>query len=175
MLKETFVSIVIPTFNEAEDIKKTLDACLALDHPLKEIIVVDDSTDETPAIVGRYEKIGPVRLIKREKNFGGRCGARNDGILAAKGEVVVILNADVILPPDFIIRILEHYAAGADYVLVNAEVINQENVFARFVEALHRFHYRNEGDYSAAEWTEGFSCRKSVVIAIGLFPTPPVK
>ena len=43
-------SIVVPTYNEENDIAGTLDALTSLDYPDKEIIVVDDSTDSTPAI-----------------------------------------------------------------------------------------------------------------------------
>ena len=41
-------SLIIPTMNEAQDIAATIQACLALTHLHKEIIVVEDSTDETP-------------------------------------------------------------------------------------------------------------------------------
>ena len=58
-------SFVIPTRNEAEDIRRTLERCLAVDYPHKEILVVDDSTDETPRIVSEYADRG-VRLIHRE-------------------------------------------------------------------------------------------------------------
>ncbi len=174
MRNELSISIVIPTFNESEDIEKTLDACVVLDYPSKEIIVVDDSFDNTADIVKRYAGSG-VRLIKRAVNTGGRCGARNDGIRAAKGDIVVILNADVILPPDFIRKIMVDYEAGADYVLVNAEVANQDKLFPRFVEAIHRRHYRGLDDYRDADWTEGFSCRREAAMAAGLFPTPPFK
>lgn len=167
------LSIVIPTYNEEEDIRATLEACVALKYPRKEIIVVDDSNDRTPDIVREYKNDG-VRLIVREKNTGGRCGARNEGIRRSKGEVVIILNADVLLPEDFIEKILEYYRKGADYVLVGAEVINQDKLFARFVEAQHRYSYRG-GRYKEHTWTEGFSCRREVAISAGLFPMLPLK
>ena len=40
-------SLIIPTKNEALDIAGTLEACLAIDYPHKEVIVVDDSSDDT--------------------------------------------------------------------------------------------------------------------------------
>lgn len=168
---QPLVSISIPTFNEEEDIRETLEACLKIRYPKKEIIVVDDSTDKTPLIVKEYK--GRVRLIKREKNEGRRCGARNKGILESKGEILVILNADDLLPEDFIDRILEHYQNGADYVVVESEVINQEYLFARFVGALHYYDHRNP-DWDWVESSEGFSCRKEVAIKSGLFPITPL-
>ena len=65
--KERLVSIIIPTFNEEADIKDTLERLVGLSYKNKEIIVVDDSTDNTPGIVKDYGKFG-VKLFHRE-NF----------------------------------------------------------------------------------------------------------
>jgi glycosyltransferase involved in cell wall biosynthesis len=165
-----WVSIIIPTRNEESDIRRTLDACVNIDYPYKEIIVVDDSTDRTPQIVEEYRSSG-VRLIKRERNIDGRCGARNVGIRESKGEILVILNADVMPPKDFITRLLVHYENGADYVLVESKVANDQYAFARFVDAQHRWTY---GGASWIGWTEGFSCRREAAFDVGLFPVTPV-
>lgn len=159
------VSIVIPTYNEEEDVRVTLDALTAIVYPHKEVVVVDDSTDGTPAIVRAYADRG-VRLIRPAVN-SGRAGARNIGILEARGEIVVVLNADVRPDPDFLDRIVPHYAAGADFLLVQAEVSNQEHLLARYIEAVHRANYP---DVTRMLWTEGFSCRRDAAIAVGLFP-----
>lgn len=161
-------SVVVPTYNEERDIAATLDSLIALDWPDREILIVDDSTDRTPEIVRGYSDCG-VRLIRPERREG-RCGARNLGILNATGDVVVILNADVRLPRDFLRRIAPYYDKGYDYVLVRSQVANMDDLFARYVECQGVVdHYRT--DPSWMEWTEGFSCRRDAAIAAGLFPT----
>ncbi|WP_456324760.1 glycosyltransferase [Desulfonauticus submarinus] len=169
MVSDPKVSIIIPTYNEEEDIEKTLQACVGLDYQNKEIIVVDDSTDKTPKIVRKFESQG-VKLIHRDENKGGRCGARNVGIKEAKGEILIILNADVLLPKDFIKKILPHYQNGAGLVLVESEVINREDLFARFVDAEEK--YTHKGSWDWVYWTEGFSCLKKAALDAGLFPEP---
>jgi glycosyltransferase involved in cell wall biosynthesis len=159
------VSIVIPTYNEERDIRATIEALLRLNYPDIEVIIVDDSTDETPTIIREYAARG-VRML-RQKTPEGRCGARNLGIRNASGEIIVVLNADVLLPPDFILHILSHYREGADYVLVKSLVANPQSVYARFIEAEGRYCYDNS---DAIEWTEGFSCRREAILAAGLFP-----
>lgn len=159
-------SIVVPTYNEANDIAGTLDALVALNYSNREIIVVDDSSDNTPNIVKEYECYGVV-LIKPSVREG-RCGARNIGILASKGDVVVILNADVRLPLDFLDRILIHYQNGYDYVLVKSQVSNTNMLFARYVNSVASA--SESGNPSWMEWTEGFSCRRDIAIKAGLFP-----
>jgi len=159
---------VIPTYNEEEDIKGTLQNLVSLTYEKKEIIVVDESTDQTPNIVREFEQQS-VRVVQQSSktNKKGRCAARNVGILEAQGEIVVILNADVHLPQDFIERILSHYENGADYVLVEAETLNINSLFPRYVNALHHFNYDGQGWIN---WTEGFSCRREAAIAVDLFP-----
>jgi glycosyltransferase involved in cell wall biosynthesis len=160
-------SIIIPTYNEEHDIAATLEALLRLDYQDKEIMVVDDSTDRTPEIVRGYAHQG-IRLI--HPGGGGRCEARNIGIRAATGEVVVILNADVRLRPDFLRRLVPHYEHGADYVLVSAKVSNLDDLCARYIGCASDAVYR-PADYAWMEWTEGFSCRKAAALQAGLFPT----
>lgn len=161
-------SIVIPTYNEENDIRGTLNSLMLLDYPDYEILVVDDSTDSTPMIVGEYEKFG-VKLF-RPSIREGRCAARNLGILNSIGEVVVILNADVRLPEDFLQKIKLHYDNSADYVLVKSVVENLEDLFARYVESVGIYDFYGSNPQSM-DWTEGFSCRRDLAVQAGLFPT----
>lgn len=100
-----------------------------------------------------------------------RCATRNLGIRSARGDVVVILNADVFPEPDFLSRIAGHYRRGADYVLVESTIVNTERVFPRYLEAVHRLTY---GGRDWVEWTEGFSCRRAAALDVGLFPETPI-
>lgn len=164
-----FVSIIIPTYNEASDIRETLDSLIALDYRDKEIIVVDASKDETPQIVRGYAS-EQVRLINQSRGRG-RAAARNEGLFAARGEIVVILNADVRLPKDFIQRILKHYESGADYVLVESQITNTEYNIPRYLQAMHQWQYPVRPEIEATmNWTEGFSCRREVALAVGGIP-----
>lgn len=158
-------SIVIPSYNEGDDIRLSVESAITQEYPHKEILVVDDSTDSTPQIVVEYASQG-VHVLQGERR--GCCEARNKGMHQASGDVVVLLNADVVLPPDFLSRVKAHYDAGADYVLVESRVFNVQKLFARFVEAQHVYESRKIG--ARAEWTEGFSCRRDAAIAVGLIP-----
>lgn len=162
------VSVIVPTYNEARDIRRTLGALVAQTYPSREVVVVDDSTDETPRIVEEFAPRG-VRLLRGPRR--GRCEARNLGIRSARGEIVVILNADVFPAPDFLERIVAHYRDGADYVLVESRVANVEALIPRYLEAWHRLAYGGQ-DWIA--WTEGFSCRRAAAVDIGLFPETPL-
>jgi glycosyltransferase involved in cell wall biosynthesis len=158
---------VIPARNEAQDIRATLERCLAIDYPNKEVIVVDDSTDATPQIVAEYADRG-VRLIHREKNQDACCGARNVGIDAAEGDIVVLLNADAHPAPDFLSRVAEHYASGADWLVVRSRVANTETLWGEYLFAHEQVTW--EGRPFDPWWSEGVSFRKRAATAVGGIP-----
>jgi glycosyltransferase involved in cell wall biosynthesis len=155
-------SIVIPTYNEEGDIGDTLRCALAQQLPVHEIIVVDGgSTDATVARVRRSVVPGARIEIVEEGRRRGVSAARNEGIRRATGDIVVILNADVLLPPDFLERLTPLYAAGADVVSVDSRVANTDCIPGRYIDAVHR------ANYGAANvgWSEGFSCRREAALA----------
>ncbi len=168
---QPLVSIIIPTRNEEEDIARTMDALVAFTYDPLEVVVVDASTDRTPEIVQSYaNRLEQLKLVSQGDKPGVSV-ARNVGLKEATGEIVVILNADVFPYPDFIDRIMEHYRQGADFVLVNSEIVN-EGLYPRYLQSRHlRFAADQAGEQNeAVEWTEGFSCRLEAALAVGGFP-----
>jgi GT2 family glycosyltransferase len=152
----TTFSFVIPTYNERADIAATLDAVLAQRHRPKDIIVVDGgSTDGTRELLRERAARDGITLIEEERRRGV-AAARNAGIDVATGDVVVILNADVMPQPDFLQRLDELYRRGADMVSVQSRVVNIDCATGRFVQASHELAYGADN----VGWTEGFSCRR---------------
>jgi len=93
------ISVVIPTFNEEENIAQCLVSLRHQTVPRSEyeIIIVDGgSKDRTREIAGKYaDKV----FIQTSRKVGG---ARNDGIMAATGDIVATTDADCIIPPIWI-------------------------------------------------------------------------
>lgn len=93
------ISIIVPAYNEEENIRRTLDSIIDSDYPAKEIIVVDDgSTDLTYAIASRYLQTSKncKVTIMRKKN-GGKVSAINYALRFAVGEIVIVIDADSII------------------------------------------------------------------------------
>jgi len=108
LLKIRKVSIVIPVFNEEEAIEGDLNTIFeTMDRSQweYEVIVVNDcSTDSTPEIVKRFER---VKLIEHNQRRGAGF-ARNTGIKAAAGEVVVVTDGDGTYPNEDIPKLLRY-------------------------------------------------------------------
>lgn len=92
------VSIVIPVYNRADCLGRTLESALAQTYRDFETIVVDDgSTDGTSELVAR--RFPGVRLIRLERNAGPSV-ARNRGVAAARGALIAFLDSDDLWSPE---------------------------------------------------------------------------
>lgn len=117
---DPLVSIVIPAYNYAEYLAEAIDSALAQRGARTEVLVIDDgSTDDTPAVLAAY---GDQILVHRQTN-AGLSAARNVGARLASGELLVYLDADNRLHPDFVARsvdaLREHPTAGFAYPQVH--------------------------------------------------------
>lgn len=103
------VSVIIPSYNRVGLIGQTLDSVLAQSEPVREILVVDDgSNDGTPQFVSQYAKAHaaiPIRLI--EQANAGPSAARNRGLDEAQGSLIAFLDADDLWLPPKIARQVE--------------------------------------------------------------------
>jgi glycosyltransferase involved in cell wall biosynthesis len=102
------VSFAVIAYNEQKNIGCTLDAILALsgfDADAYEVIVVNDGSDDrTAEVVMECAQREPrIRLINLPRNCG-RGYARRTSIAAAQGEFIAMVDADVILPPDWLVH-----------------------------------------------------------------------
>src|SRR5918992_823538 len=128
-----FVSIVVAAYCEEALIESTLESLLALDYPAYEIVVVDDgSPDRTSAIVRRHlTRGGKVRLIEKRVNEG-KAMALNDAIPITRGEIVVVIDADIRPRPDVLRHLVGHFRHGrVAAVAGNPQVSNTSSLLAK--------------------------------------------
>ncbi|WP_293573084.1 glycosyltransferase [Phaeobacter sp.] len=101
------VTVVIPAFNEATGIVQTIDSVLASDYPHLSVLVVDDgSTDGTYDLVVETYIRDPRIQILRQPN-GGKWKAANLAFSHVTTDFVVAIDADTIVAPDAIRRLLQ--------------------------------------------------------------------
>lgn len=101
------VSVIVPVYNMEQYLGETLDSVLASDYLSFEVIVMDDgSKDGSLRIAEEY-----ARKDSRVKAFtqpnGGACAARNHAISQAEGELILPVDADNTIEPDFIRKAVE--------------------------------------------------------------------
>ena len=111
------ISVIIPCFNEHKTINTILDKLKNLSNFNKEIIIVDDfSNDGTKEILKKVENSDEIKTIFNEKNFGkGYCIRK--GIEEASGDIIIIQDADLEYDPTDIPKLINPIKNGdADVV-----------------------------------------------------------
>jgi glycosyltransferase involved in cell wall biosynthesis len=112
-------SIVIPTYNRADELRETLASLAAIRTAAAwEVIVVDNNcTDATPDVVRDALPSFPVPLTYVFEKVAGRCAALNAGIARTAGEIVVTIDDDVRVEPDYLDQVGRAFATlNCDYI-----------------------------------------------------------
>jgi glycosyltransferase involved in cell wall biosynthesis len=107
------LSIVIPAYNEEDHLKACLDAIANQTvKPLEVIVVDNNSTDKTAALARKYQF---VTLLKEKKQ--GIAFARNKGFNTVKADIIGRIDADTIIPPDWVEYAVKFITAHSDSLL----------------------------------------------------------
>ncbi len=108
---QPFVSIHLPLYNEKTVVDRLLTACTSLDYDNYEVVVADDSTDETTKIVERWAEKPRVKLSHRQERSGFKGGALQAAIrhMDPRTEFVVVFDADFMPAPDVINQFLAYF------------------------------------------------------------------
>jgi dolichol-phosphate mannosyltransferase len=107
------ISLVIPTLNEVENIPPLLACIMHGDSVPDQIVFVDDgSTDGTRECIRSFAASAPVHLIERDVPSLGLAGAVVAGARAAKGEWLIVMDADLSHPPQKIVELLRPLTNG---------------------------------------------------------------
>jgi glycosyltransferase involved in cell wall biosynthesis len=125
-MKHPLVSVIIPTFNRAHCIKRTVESVLSQTFADYELIVVDDgSTDDTPKVLAAYSD--RLRVIQQPNQ--GVSTARNTGIQSARGDWVAFLDSDDYWAPEKLSVQVSGVKLNNDVIahMVDALIIGYDN------------------------------------------------
>jgi cellulose synthase/poly-beta-1,6-N-acetylglucosamine synthase-like glycosyltransferase/peptidoglycan/xylan/chitin deacetylase (PgdA/CDA1 family)/spore germination protein YaaH len=133
---EPRVAVLIPGYNEEKVIVRTIRSVLNSDYPNMRVIVIDDGSKDRTFEIAREayaEEIADGRLTVLTKPNGGKAQALNFGIEHLDGEFYVGIDADTVIAPDAVSKLVRHFAdpeIGA--VAGNAKVGNRVNLWTRW-------------------------------------------
>jgi len=174
----TFVTVLIPAFNEERVIERSVRQVLQSENVQLEVIVIDDgSKDRTGQIVREtFGNDTRVRLIQLEN--GGKARALNHGLELAKGELVIALDADTQFEPDTIARLARWLVADETLGAVagNAKVGNRVNLVTKWqaleyvtAQNLERRALARLGGMTVVPGAVG-AWRKKAILEVGGYP-----
>jgi glycosyltransferase involved in cell wall biosynthesis len=117
------VTVLINNYNYAAYLADAVESALGQTHPNVEVVVVDDgSTDGSRELLGRWA--GSIRTVLKEN--GGQASALNAGWSAARGDLVLLLDADDVLFPETAARALAARTPGVAAVRYPVEMVGPD-------------------------------------------------
>lgn len=151
------VSVVVPAYNEKENIAAAVTSIVIGDYPSVEVVVVDDgSTDGTASIV-EHLRLPNVRVIRVPN--GGKSAALNIGIAAARHGLIILVDADTVFDRTSIRALVQPFAdAGVGAVAGNVKVTNRDGLI---------------GKWQHIEYVIGFNLDRRLYDVLGCMPTVP--
>jgi biofilm PGA synthesis N-glycosyltransferase PgaC len=127
-----FVTILVPAYCEALHVERSIESLLAIDYPAYEVLLVDDaSTDGTLEILHRLNADGRIRIAEKNINEG-KAMALNDGLRCARGDIILIVDADARPDPSILRHIVPHFEdPRVAAVTGNPRVLNRGNLLTQ--------------------------------------------
>jgi cellulose synthase/poly-beta-1,6-N-acetylglucosamine synthase-like glycosyltransferase len=155
--RDITATIIIPAYNEELSIANCIAGMAMQTHKALSIIVVDDgSTDHTYAEAQRAAAASPVPVTVMRQDNGGKAAALNHGILVAESEVIICVDADSVLEPNAVARIVEPFAnPEVAAVSGNVKIANRDSMI---------------GKQQTVEYLSGFNLQRAAFAELGAVP-----
>lgn len=152
------VSIVVGTRDRPEELRRCLGCLIAQETPRRVEVIIVDNNPASGLTAPVAERFPGVRLLREERQ--GVARARNRGILAADGEIIVTVDDDVTMPRDWLEQLLAPFCR-TDCVAVTGNVLplETESAAARLFEAYGGLGRGTEPVEFNREWFDGFRLR----------------
>lgn len=140
------VSILVPAYNEEDNLEKTVDSLLKIEYPRekKEIIIINDESKDRTAEIAQKLASKHREIVFLDKKNSGKADSLNKAIKIARGEMIAVVDADSCPRKDALVKMVGYFdekevAAVTSRVLVK----NKANWLERFQVM----------DYSIIAWT----------------------
>lgn len=164
------LSVIVPVHNGALQLSRCLDALRLSDCDGFEVIVVDDcSTDNTPRIVERFG----ARYLRTPHQMGPG-GARNLGVEHASGEIVVFVDADVVVPPSTLRSIVERFAQDVDLAALFGSYDESpawDDFLSQYKNLMHHYVHQVSREEAVTFWAGCGAMRREIFLQFGGFNT----
>lgn len=142
------ISVITPSYNQAEFIEQTILSVLSQNYPHLEYLIIDGgSTDGTLDILRRYS--GRLTWISEKDN--GQAHAINKGLRVASGEILTYLNSDDLYEPGALHQVGAYFAAHPDAVCISGQChnINEQGQIIRNIISRYKNFWLRMGGYTA--------------------------
>jgi glycosyltransferase involved in cell wall biosynthesis len=162
------LSIVVPVFNGASTLQACLRALLRAPGPSREIIVVDDASQDNSVKIARELGIRPIQFHANR----GCTDARNEGINHACAPILLFVDCDIVIHADALERIAKFLSENKDYAAIFGSYDAKPaapHFVSQYRNLLHHFTHQNETSDAETFWTGLGAVRRSAFDQVGGF------
>lgn len=167
--KAPYISVIIPVYNGESFLEQCLDGIFASEYPSFEVVVVDDGSTDNSARIA-HEK--GARVLTTPRPRSGPAAARNLAAKAVRSDVLLFIDADVVVKADTISRVAElfqqHPEIDALFGSYDDEP-EQKNFLSQYRNLLHHFVHQNSNREASTFWTGLGAIRRDIFVKIGGF------
>jgi glycosyltransferase involved in cell wall biosynthesis len=166
-MSEPLISVIVPAYNCADTIKKTLEAIVNQEVSSRiEIIVVDDgSSDQTPQVINSFSQVKSMR-----QQNSGPAAARNWGARAASGQYLFFTDSDCAPHKDWLRKMLPHFDDDRVAVVAGSYgIANPQNLLARCIHQEILFRHQRMPQYPSYFGSFNFAIRREIFMEVAGF------
>lgn len=174
MTSQPSISIVVPVYNGGADLGSCLEALRSSDLAALEIIVVDDcSSDEAvdKAKTSTFANVSEIRFL-RLASRSGPAAARNAGATCASGDVLLFVDADVVVRRETLRQIATIFGAQPDVAAVFGSYDDapaETNFVSRYKNLVHHYVHQQSSPEASTFWAGCGAIRREIFAAVGGF------
>jgi GT2 family glycosyltransferase len=164
----TRLSVIVPVYNGGSQLERCLDALLASDFCDYELIVIDDGSTDGSAAACRARGIEVFKMAARS----GPAAARNHGVERARGNVILFIDADVLVRCDTLARIDARFNQQSSVAAVFGsydDTPDALNFFSQYKNLVHHFVHQQASVQAVTFWAGCGAVRREAFEAVGGF------
>jgi glycosyltransferase involved in cell wall biosynthesis len=164
-----FVSVIVPVYNGREFLRKSLPAIMGSDYSDLEVIVVDDGSTDDSADICRQNG---ANVIPSEYRQSGPAAARNLAAKEAKGDVLLFVDADVVIQKDTISKVVRAFNERPEISAMFGSYDDkpgEKNFLSQYKNLQHHFVHQTSNPDASTFWAGLGAVRKDVFNSVGGF------
>ena len=168
MRSDIFISVIVPVYNGGPQLARCLDALCSSDFRCYEIIVVDDHSTDGSAAEGCWRGLRVLQLAARS----GPAAARNHGARCAHGDVLLFVDADVVMRPDTLGRIAALFDERPDVTAAFGsydDAPDAPGFVSQYKNLLHHFVHQRSSSEAGTFWAGCGAVRRATFESVGGF------
>lgn len=165
---QPLISVIIPVYNGSKFLPRCLAAILASTYRSFEVIVVDDCSTDNSAEIGRETG---VRVLSMAQN-SGPAAARNLAAQKAVGEILVFVDADVVVKADTIAQMVNRFKTQSEISALFGSYDDtpaEQNFLSQYKNLQHHFIHQTSNSEASTFWSGLGAIRREVFIGMGGF------